>query len=172
MIMNTTAVRNDYNRKLVLVVEDDQDMNELMCALMSGAGFDTISAADGRLGIEMASEQIPDLILMDIMLPELDGIKACENLRKSVNTANIPVIMVSAKRDVHTKLASFVAGAKRYITKPFGVEELVDEVKKTFRQKKITENIDAYHGKCDGEGDFGVFPSDFENRTSVCDKEI
>lgn len=172
MSMNTAAVKTDYEKKLVLVIEDDQDMNELMCALMSGAGFETISASDGRKGIEMATEYTPDLILMDIMLPEIDGIKACENLRKGTSTTNIPVIMVSAKRDVHTKLASFVAGAKRYITKPFGVEELVEEVRKTFKQKRISEEIDAYHDKCDGKGDYGVFPSNFEDRTIVCDKEV
>jgi len=170
--MSVAAAKSELDRKTVLIVEDDEDMNELIRALMKGAGYDTISAMDGIEGINLAMERQPDLILMDIMLPELDGIKACERLNKETSTMAIPVIMVSAKRDVHTKLASFVAGAKRYITKPFGVEELVDEVKKTFRQKRITEDIDAYRDKCDGSGDFGVFPSNFENRTDVCDKEI
>ena len=170
--MSLAATKNEIGQKTVLVVEDDEDMNELIRALMKGAGFKTISAVDGIEGINMAIKMQPDLILMDIMLPELDGIKACERLNKEAATMAIPVIMVSAKRDVHTKLASFVAGAKRYITKPFGVEELVDEVRKTFKQKRITEGIDAYRDKCDGSRDFGVFPSNFENRTEVCDKEI
>ncbi|MFA6451291.1 MAG: response regulator [bacterium] len=170
--MSTAVAKNEVDNKLILVVEDDRDMNELMCALMSGAGFQTISAGDGKEGLDLAFEHHPDLILMDIMLPEMDGIKTCEKLRKETVTAGIPVIMVSAKRDVHTKLASFVAGAKRYITKPFGVEELIDEVRKTFRQKRISQDVDAYRDKCDGGGDFGVFPSDYVERTEVCDKEI
>jgi len=166
--MTVAAIKKRLDSKLILVVEDDQDTNELICALMGGAGFKTISAPDGKEGLGLAAEHHPDLILMDIMLPEVDGIKVCERLGKDKNTASIPVIMVSAKRDVHTKLASFVAGAKRYITKPFGLEELVDEVRKTFKQKRITEDVGAFHEKCDGGGDFGVFPSDFENQTEVC----
>jgi DNA-binding response OmpR family regulator len=165
MRVPAAALKTETDRKIILIVEDDEDMNELLCVLMSGAGFDTISALNGREGIDKAIERQPDLILMDIMLPEMDGITACERLNKEASTATIPVIMVSAKRDVHTKLASFVAGAKRYITKPFDVVELIEQVRKTFRQKRISEEIDAYRDKCEGNGDFGVFPGGIEDRT-------
>jgi len=156
IIMNTSAIKNDNDKKLILVVEDKYDMNELICAVMRNAGFDTISALDGKQGVKMAAELIPDLILMDIKLPKMDGITACEYITKSAKTTNVPVIMVSAKIDVRTKLAAFIAGAKRYITKPFGVEELVEEVRRTFRQKIIVEKIAAYRGNCEVDGNFGV----------------
>lgn len=124
------------------------------------------------LAAEMAREYKPDVILLDIMLPGKNGIDICKELSREASTSAIPVIIVSVKNDVHTKLSAFIAGAKRYITKPFGVEDIVNEVRKTLRQKELTSGVDHYRDKCNGKGDYGVFPTNFESMTEVCDKEI
>jgi len=169
--MEATKLKEDIEKKMVLVVEDDPDMNELLSALMNNAGYRALSATDGQTGAAMAREHKPDLILMDIMLPGISGIDVCRHLMKEPETSGIPVIMVSAKRDMHSKLASFVAGARRYITKPFGIEEILDEVSKTFRQKRIAEQVSDYHDKCGTDSDLSVFPTDFEKSAEVCELE-
>ena len=128
---------SDSNQSTVLVIEDDQDMNELVCAILDTAGYDVQSADNGKDGFEKALEFKPDLILLDIMLPEVDGIEVCRSLSSHEDTRHIPVIMLTLKRELSVKLSSYIAGAKRYITKPFGVEDLLNEVRNTLRQPGI-----------------------------------
>jgi len=130
----------------ILVIEDDEDMNELVCAILDTAGYTMESAADGREGLEKAIEKKPDLILLDIMLPEMDGIELCRKLTADEETRNIPVIMLTLKRELSVKLSSYIAGAKRYITKPFGVEDLLSEVKNTLRQPSGPSGGGLYPG--------------------------
>jgi len=129
-------------KKKILVIEDDRDMNDLVCAVLSEAGYTTFSADSGETGIAIAEKDRPDLILLDVMLPKMDGIEVCRSLSSVESTKGIPVIMVTIKRELSTKLASYIAGARRYITKPFGIEELLEEVKRTLRQTHITRTLD------------------------------
>jgi DNA-binding response OmpR family regulator len=121
------------SKKTILVVEDDRDMNELICALLSEAGFHAVSVSTGEQGLEKTHQMKPDLVLLDVMLPEMDGIEVCRSIASHEETKGIPIIMVTIKRELSTKLASYIAGARRYITKPFGVEELLGEINKTLR---------------------------------------
>jgi len=127
--------------KTILVVDDDKDMNDLICAILSEAGYKTISVASGEKGLESAHQDRPDLVLLDIQLPRMDGIEVCRAISSNEDTKAIPVIMVTIKKELSVKLSSYIAGARRFISKPFGVEELVDEVRKTLRQTGIPQHI-------------------------------
>lgn len=131
------SVVGDKTEKTILVVEDDADMNELMCTVLEEAGYRTISVSNGEHGIESVKTNKPDLVLLDIELPQMNGIEVCRAITSDEATRGIPVIMVTINRDISKKLSSYIAGARRYITKPFGVDELVGEVRKTLRQLDI-----------------------------------
>jgi DNA-binding response OmpR family regulator len=118
-------------RKRVLVVEDDFDMNELVCLMLDDAGYDTMQAFCGDEGLRMASEYRPDLVLLDIMLPDKNGIDICRNITAGERTQKIPVIIMTCRNDLTTKLSSYVSGAKRYITKPFEEMHLLSELERT-----------------------------------------
>ena len=135
--------KTDNGDKTILVVEDDKDMNELICAILTEAGYKTISVASGEKGIEKVHQEKPDLVLLDIELPRMDGIEVCRAITSNDETKSIPVIMVTIKRELSTKLSSYIAGARRFISKPFGVEELIGEVRKTLRQSGIPQHVDS-----------------------------
>ncbi len=138
--------KNDYDysgtqgyTRQVLVVEDDMDMQDLISAVLNENGFTPHSSYDGNEVIRVAEKIRPDLILLDIMLPNRDGIDVCRELSRNRATANIPIIMITAKRDLSDKLSSYIAGAKRYVTKPFEVDELLNEIRLTLRQRSISQ---------------------------------
>lgn len=131
--MNNTPVSRMGKKKLIFVVDDDPDMNELVCNVLADAGYDTISAFDGKQALEMVREHQPDLVLLDIMLPEIDGVEVCRTINKDESIRTIPVIMVTVKTGLSSKLSSYVAGARRYITKPIEMDELISEVDKVLK---------------------------------------
>jgi two-component system, OmpR family, alkaline phosphatase synthesis response regulator PhoP len=133
--------KDTVEKKTVLVVDDDRDMNELICAVLQEAGYIAATAGDGIEGLEKARALTPDLVLLDIMLPKLDGIEVCRSLNSNEATKRIPVIMLTVKQELSSKLASYIAGARRYITKPFGIEDLIGEVQKTLNQSRITRDL-------------------------------
>ncbi|HOO56026.1 MAG TPA: response regulator [bacterium] len=124
----------------VLIVEDDRDTNELVALIMKDAGFETVSALDGREGLDKARDDEPDIIILDLMLPEIDGLEVCRRLSADEKTKSIPIIILTAKRELSTKLSSFVAGAKRFVTKPFDSNDLLIEINRTLRQKELQAN--------------------------------
>jgi len=112
-------------QKRILVVEDNTEQVELLTFNLKRAGFSIGTATDGIQAIKKARSLLPDLILLDVMLPEMDGYAVCETLRRDSKTASIPVIMVTA---VSSTLASFAgreAGANEYVTKPFSFKHLL-----------------------------------------------
>jgi DNA-binding response OmpR family regulator len=115
-------------RKKVLIVEDDPDLVELLSFNLRAAGFAVGTAADGLDAIKKARSLIPDLILLDLMLPELDGFGVCEILRRDPATAGIPIIMVTAMSSQFARLAGMEAGANDFITKPFSPKQLISRV--------------------------------------------
>ncbi|MFH1537644.1 MAG: response regulator [bacterium] len=121
-------------KKVVLVVEDDVDMNELLCSILSENGYSPVSAFNGEEAFSLARKARPGLILLDIMLPDQDGVDICRNLVRSEDTRGIPIIMVTVRHELTAKLSSFIAGARRFITKPFQVEDLLHEVELTLKQ--------------------------------------
>jgi len=134
----------DQSQNVILVIEDDEDTNDLIIGVLNDAGFKGLSALDGENGIDIARSNKPDVIILDLMLPTIDGIEVCRRLMADTETRSIPVIVLTAKQELSTKLSSFVAGAKRFLTKPFEDDELVNEIQRTIRQKQLQrEFIDS-----------------------------
>lgn len=127
----------EKSNKNVLVIEDDHDTSNLIAEILGNAGYTPAAAYDGESGIEMAKAEQPDLIVLDLMLPNIDGLEVCRRLAGDDNTRSIPVIVLTAKKELSTKLSSFVAGARRFLTKPFEDEELINEIGRTLRQKNM-----------------------------------
>lgn len=117
----------------ILVVDDEPDAVELIEFNLRSAGFEVVTAADGAEALRKARVLIPNLILLDLMLPEVDGMEVCKTLRRDPLTARIPIIMLTAKAAEIDRVLGLELGADDYITKPFSPRELVLRVKKLLR---------------------------------------
>ena len=115
-------------RKKILVVEDDLDLVELLRFNLTNAGFSVIAAFDGAEALKKARSMLPDLILLDLMLPELDGFAVCEILRRDSSTTAIPIIIVTAMSSQLARVAGIGAGANDFITKPFSPKHLLSRI--------------------------------------------
>jgi len=116
-------------QKKVLVIEDDLELVELLRFNLKRAGFSVGTANDGISGLKKARSVLPDLVLLDFMLPELDGIAVCETLRRDPVTASIPIIMLTAVSGQIARFSAFDAGADEFITKPFGISQLLNRLR-------------------------------------------
>ena len=114
--------------KLILIVEDDPKSLKLTRDLLQVSGYETIEAVNGLQGIELAQTKNPKLILMDLMMPEMDGYTACSKIKADQVTKVIPVIMLTAVGHELNKKFALEMGADGYITKPFTREELLDAI--------------------------------------------
>jgi DNA-binding response OmpR family regulator len=115
-------------RRKILVVDDNAELLDLICFNLKKAGFATGTARDGVEALKKARTIAPDLILLDLMLPELDGFAVCEILRHDPATASIPVMMITALNSELSRFAGMEAGANDYVTKPFSPRDLVSRV--------------------------------------------
>jgi len=122
----------------VLVVEDHTPLREQLAALLNGAGYIAEEAADGRLALVMALENPPDVMLLDIGLPGLNGVSLCEALRAQ-SARHVPVLMLTARDTLSDKLQGFIAGADDYLVKPFASEELLARIGALSRRKGMGE---------------------------------
>lgn len=117
--------------KKILVVEDDPDIVEICSDYLKAAGYEVITAADGSKGLNMARREKPDLVVLDLMLPEMDGLDVCRALRRE---SDLPIIMLTARVEETDKLIGLELGADDYITKPFSPRELVARVRVVLRR--------------------------------------
>ena len=122
-------------KKTILIVDDEKPIVDILIYNLQKEGYQTIEAYDGETAIQMAFEQKPDLILLDIMLPKVDGLTVCKRIR---NSMNMPIIMISAKDEEIDKILGLELGADDYITKPFSVRELVARVKANLRKAELS----------------------------------
>ncbi len=122
-------------RKKILVVDDDADLVELLSFTLKQAGFAIGTAFDGVEALRKVRSITPDLILLDLMLPKLDGLAVCEILRRNVTTATIPVIMLTGLTGELGRLAGLDSGATDYMTKPFSPRQLVSKVETLLRER-------------------------------------
>ena len=120
--------------KRVLIIEDERDLAELLAFNLEKEGYATTCVLDGKLGLERAGADLPDLILLDLMLPGLLGTEVCKALRKDQRTAHIPIIMITAKGDEIDRVVGFEVGADDYIVKPFSMREVALRVKAVMRR--------------------------------------
>lgn len=122
--------------KKILIIEDEPNIRELVLYNLKTNGYDGISAEDGIMGITMVHREKPDLILLDIMLPEKNGFEICKELRDEGN--NTPIIMMTAKTEESDKVTGLECGADDYISKPFGIREMMARIKAVLRRYEMT----------------------------------
>lgn len=123
------------NKKTILIVDDEKTIVDMLVYNLQKEGYNTLEAGDGEEGVRIALENKPDLVLLDIMLPKMDGLAVCKRIRQSLN---IPILMLSAKDEEIDKILGLELGADDYITKPFSVRELMARVKANLRKAEIT----------------------------------
>ena len=121
----------DPNKKTILVVDDEKPIIDILVYNLKKAGYNTLEATDGEMGLNIALEEKPDLILLDVMLPKIDGLTVCKRVKQ---TYNVPILMISAKDEEVDKIVGLELGADDYITKPFSVRELMARVKANLRK--------------------------------------
>lgn len=121
----------DPNKKTILVVDDEKPIIDILVYNLKKEGYNTLEATDGEMGFNIAIEQRPDLILLDVMLPKMDGLTVCKRVKQ---TYNVPILMISAKDEEIDKIVGLELGADDYITKPFSVRELMARVKANLRK--------------------------------------
>ena len=128
----------EYEKKTILIVDDEQKIVDLLVHNLTREGYNTIEANDGQTAVDIALEKRPDLILLDVMLPRIDGLTVCKKIK---NAYNVPILMVSAKDDELDKIVGLELGADDYITKPFSVREVVARLKANLR--KVEASMEA-----------------------------
>ena len=121
--------------KKILVVEDERNIVDILTFNLAREGYDTLEALDGAAGLRLALEQDPDLILLDLMLPKMDGFEVCRRLREQGRAT--PIIMLTAREEETDKVLGLELGADDYITKPFSMRELMARVKSNIRRTEM-----------------------------------
>nr|WP_310560543.1 response regulator transcription factor [Flavobacterium sp.] len=124
----------------ILLVDDEQDILEIVGYNLSQEGYQVFTAENGREAVAKAKKHIPNLIIMDVMMPEMDGMEACENIRKLPELSNVIITFLTARSEDYSMVAGFDAGADDYITKPIKPKVLVSKVKALLRRLKDTES--------------------------------
>jgi len=132
----------------ILVVDDEPAVTDLLAYNLRKAGYQVYIAADGESALKIAHDDHPDLILLDVMIPELDGLDVCRELRK---TSSVPVIMITARGEEVDRVVGLELGADDYVTKPFSVRELMARIKAVLRRSPLYEKegtkTTTLHGK-------------------------
>ncbi len=123
------------NKKTILIVDDEKTIVDMLVYNLQKEGYNTLEAGDGEKAVEIALNEKPDLVLLDIMLPKMDGLAVCKRIRQSLT---IPILMISAKDEEIDKILGLELGADDYITKPFSVRELMARVKANLRKAEVT----------------------------------
>ena len=134
----------------ILIVDDEKNILDIIAFNLKKEGYQIIKASDGEEGVKKAMEENPDLILLDIMMPKMDGYEACKKIREKKNT---PIIMLTARAEEVDKVLGLELGADDYVTKPFGVRELMARVKANLRKTAFRE--ESVEEQPAAEGNFG-----------------
>lgn len=136
----------------ILVIEDEKDLVKLLSYNLQKEGYETSAAFDGRQGLEMANSFRPDLIILDLMLPEIDGNEVCRILKYSAATKHIPILMLTAKTSPVDQVVGLELGAADYLTKPFNIKVLLARIKNVLsHQKRVPSAETVLHA-----GDFKI----------------
>lgn len=125
-------------QKTILIVDDEKPIVDILVYNLQKEGYNTLEASDGLTAVDIALEQKPDLILLDIMLPKLDGLSVCKRIR---HTLNVPILMLTAKDEEIDKILGLELGADDYVTKPFSVRELMARIKANLRKSEVNQKV-------------------------------
>ena len=142
----------EQEKKTILVVDDEENIMDLLVYNLEKEGYNTLKAYDGLTAVEMALKERPDLILLDVMIPKLDGISVCKKIRYYLNISTMPILMVSAKDTESDKIVGLEMGADDYITKPFQIRELMARIKANLRKADAKANIATQNEQEEQEG--------------------
>lgn len=134
----------DKEKKTILIVDDEQHIVDILVYNLEKEGYNTLQANDGLTAVDIALNQKPDLILLDIMLPKMDGLAVCKRIR---HTLNVPILMLTAKDEEIDKILGLELGADDYVTKPFSVRELMARIKANLRKAEVTSISNANNEK-------------------------
>ncbi|WP_372637556.1 response regulator transcription factor [Fodinibius sp.] len=129
------------DRKTILVVDDEQDLLDLIEYNLKKEGFDVLKAEDGLEGIDVARKHRPDLVLLDIMMPKMDGLEVVEHMRSDSKLKRIPIILLTARGDEKTEVQGLDKGGDDYITKPISTTKLISRIKAVLRRFEETEEM-------------------------------
>jgi two-component system alkaline phosphatase synthesis response regulator PhoP len=124
----------------ILIVDDEQDIVELLSYNLEKERFSIVKAYDGEAALGLVRSEKPDLMILDLMLPKMNGLDVCKAIRRNPETANLPIIMLTAKGDEIDKIIGLEVGADDYITKPFSVKELIARVRAILRRMHDNDN--------------------------------
>ncbi len=130
-------------RRKILIVDDDTDLVELLRFNLKNAGFSIGTALNGLEALKKARSIVPDLIVLDVMMPELDGFSVCEILRRDKVTASIPILMLTALSGEFGRVTGFESGATDYMTKPFSPKAVVTHAQKLLNESNVADGFDA-----------------------------
>lgn len=155
-------MKEGINMTMIYCVEDDKSIREIEMYTLQSTGFETKGFEDGRSFFEELKEEKPDLILLDVMLPDEDGISILTKLKKNPDTSDIPVIIASAKGEEYDKIKGLDTGADDYLAKPFGMMEMISRIKAVLRRSihaisnnltsgNIEMDLDSHIVKINGE---------------------
>ncbi len=122
---------------LILVVDDNETNRDILATRLDASGYRTIQAEDGEVALASAREHLPDLILLDVMMPKIDGIEVCRRLKADASLPFMPIILVTAKTDTKDVVTGLDAGADEYLTKPIDHAALVARVRSALRIKAL-----------------------------------
>jgi len=130
------------NRHTILVIDDDPETSRLVSSWFSGKPYEIISADEGRTGLDLALRNNPDLILLDIRMPGVDGLTVARHIKQNIETRAIPIILLTACRDVNSKVEAFAVGAEDYITKPFQLEEVDARIQALIKRRDFLSGLE------------------------------
>jgi len=128
-------------KEKILIVEDEKDIVKMLDYNLKKEGFRTLTIHDGEGALTLASREHPDLVILDLMLPGMDGLEVCKTLKNESKTASIPIIMLTAKSQESDKVIGLELGADDYVTKPFSLRELIARIKAVLRRVKEKDKL-------------------------------
>ena len=155
--------------KRVLIIEDEKSISDIVKFNLSKEGFDVETAYDGKEGLDKALNSNPDIVLLDVMLPTIDGFEICKRIREN---STIPIIMLTAKEEEVDKVLGLELGADDYVTKPFGMRELIARIKANIRRTVFSDAVDSDEGTVQEFGNLVIDMNKYEVRKNDTPLEL
>jgi two-component system phosphate regulon response regulator PhoB len=160
------GLRTAMARPRILIIEDERALTEVLTYNLQREGYDTVVALDGQEGLRKAQMQIPDLVLLDLMLPNMDGLDVCRQLRANDRTRKVPILMLTAKAEETDQVVGFSMGADDYVTKPFSVKVLLQRI------KALQRRVEAIADDGDVVDHLGVRIDRVRHRATAAGREL